>query len=140
MNSLLRITKMLPFFSNGAFTLYQGDCVEVLKSVPPVDMVFADPPYFLSNDGLSIQSGEIVSVNKGDWDKLNGCSIHDFNYKWISAVRNALKPSGTIWVSGTMHNIFSVYEVLNSYLGLTMPYIMVSARRRGVTNRRSPVR
>jgi site-specific DNA-methyltransferase (adenine-specific) len=74
-------------------------------------MVFADPPYFLSNDGLSIQSGEIVSVNKGDWDKLKG-SIHDFNYNWISAARKALKPSGTIWVCGSMHNIFSVYEVL----------------------------
>lgn len=104
---------MKPFFSDDKFTLYQGDCVEVLKGIQPVDMVFADPPYFLSNDGLSIQSGEVVSVNKGGWDKLNGESIHDFNYRWISAVREVLKPNGTIWISGTMHNIFSVYEVLN---------------------------
>lgn len=104
---------MKPYFSNDTFSLYHGDCVKVLKRIPPVDMVFADPPYFLSNDGLSIQSGKIVSVNKGDWDKLNGGSIHKFNYKWIRAVRDVLKPNGTIWISGTMHNIFSVYEVLN---------------------------
>ena len=104
---------MKPFFSDDSFTLFKGDCVEVLKGIQAVDMVFADPPYFLSNDGLSIQSGEIVSVNKGEWDKLKGSSIHAFNYKWISAVKEVLKPSGTIWISGTMHNIFSVYEVLN---------------------------
>jgi len=103
---------MKPFFSANGFTLYEGDCVDVLKDIKGVDMVFADPPYFLSNDGLSIQSGEIVSVNKGDWDKLEG-SIDDFNYRWLNAVRNSLKPNGTIWISGTMHNIFSVYGILN---------------------------
>ena len=104
---------MKPYFSNNDFSLYKGDCVKVMKCIPPVDMVFADPPYFLSNDGLSIQSGKIVSVNKGTWDKLDDISLHDFNYKWISAVRDVLKPNGTIWISGTMHNIFSVFEVLN---------------------------
>lgn len=104
---------MKPYYSNDDFTLYRGDCLKVLKDIPPVDMVFADPPYFLSNDGLSIQSGKIVSVNKGSWDKLGDSSVHDFNYKWIRAVREVLKPNGSIWISGTMHNIFSVYEVLN---------------------------
>jgi len=77
------------------------------------DMVFADPPYFLSNDGLSIQSGKIVSVNKGGWDKSHGFDyINDFNRRWLSAVRDKMKEDGTIWISGTMHNIFSVGQVL----------------------------
>ena len=99
------------YFQTDDFTLYHGDCIEVLKDLKDVDMVFADPPYFLSNGGLTIQSGKIVSVDKGEWDKLEG-SIHDFNHRWINAVKNVLKPNGTIWISGTMHNIFSIYEVL----------------------------
>ena len=76
-------------------------------------MVFADPPYFLSNNGLSIQSGEIVSVNKGKWDKSHGFEyINDFNRKWLSLVRDKMKDNATIWISGTMHNIFSVGQIL----------------------------
>ncbi|KAA0207220.1 site-specific DNA-methyltransferase [Ignavibacteria bacterium CHB1] len=76
-------------------------------------MVFADPPYFLSNNGLSIQSGEIVSVNKGKWDKSHGFEyINDFNRKWLSLVRDKMKDDATIWISGTMHNIFSVGQIL----------------------------
>ena len=78
------------------------------------DMVFADPPYFLSNNGLSIQSGKIVSVNKGKWDKSEGFEyINDFNRKWLSLVRDKMKDDATIWISGTMHNIFSVGQILN---------------------------
>jgi len=80
-----------------------------------VDMVFADPPYFLSNGGISIQSGKIVSVNKGEWDK--GISISEmqaFNTKWIGLCREILTDNGTIWVSGTYHNIFSVANALTS--------------------------
>ena len=102
---------MTPFYCSDNFTLYQGDCVDILKDIKNVDMVFADPPYFLSNDGLSIQSGQVVSVNKGEWDKTEE-PVKDFNYRWLKAVRDSLKPSGTVWISGTMHNIFSVYEVL----------------------------
>lgn len=77
-------------------------------------MVFADPPYFLSNGGLSIQNGQIVSVNKGKWYKSEGFEfINDFNRKWLSAVREKMKEDATIWISGTMHNIFSVGQVLN---------------------------
>lgn len=77
------------------------------------DMVFADPPYFLSNDGLSIQSGKIVSVNKGKWDKSEGYNfINDFNRKWLSLVRDKMKDNATIWISGTMHNIFSIGQTL----------------------------
>ena len=78
------------------------------------DMVFADPPYFLSNNGLSIQSGKIVSVNKGKWDKSEGFEqVNDFNRKWLKLVREKMKDDATIWISGTMHNIFSVGQILN---------------------------
>ena len=77
------------------------------------DMVFADPPYFLSNNGLSIQSGKIVSVNKGKWDKSLGFEyVNDFNRKWLSLVREKMKDDATIWISGTMHNIFSIGQLL----------------------------
>lgn len=77
------------------------------------DMIFADPPYFLSNNGLSIQNGQIVSVNKGKWDKSEGFEfVNDFNRKWLSLVRYKMKDDATIWISGTMHNIFSVGQIL----------------------------
>ncbi|OQB62711.1 MAG: Modification methylase DpnIIB [Bacteroidetes bacterium ADurb.Bin141] len=76
-------------------------------------MVFADPPYFLSNNGLSIQSGQIVTVNKGNWDKSHGFEyINEFNRNWLSLVRDKMKDDATIWISGTMHNIFSVGQIL----------------------------
>lgn len=77
-------------------------------------MVFADPPYFLSNNGLSIQSGKIVSVNKGKWDKSEGFEfVNDFNRKWLTLVREKMKEDATIWISGTMHNIFSIGQILS---------------------------
>src|SRR5574344_459052 len=114
-----------PFYksSNRDFTLLHGDCMELLKQFEfKFDTIFADPPYFLSNGGISVQSGKIVSVNKGDWDKgLSPQEIHDFNYTWLDLCRKKLKDCGTIWVSGTYHNIFSVancltelgYKILN---------------------------
>lgn len=100
----------------GDFTLYQGDCREIIPSlaIDNVDMIFADPPYFLSNGGFSVQAGKQVSVNKGDWDKSNGLKEDTaFNYEWIKACRRILKDSGTIWICGTFHNIFSVATVLS---------------------------
>lgn len=85
-------------------------------------MIFADPPYFLSNGGISVQSGKQVSVNKGDWDKSQGFEKdNDFNRQWLSLCQEHLTDDGTIWVSGTFHNIFSVaqqmteigYKILN---------------------------
>ena len=77
------------------------------------DMIFADPPYFLSNNGLSIQSGQVVSVNKGKWDKSHGFDyINNFNRKWLKQVRKLMKEDATIWISGTMHNIFSIGQIL----------------------------
>lgn len=76
-------------------------------------MIFADPPYFLSNGGISVQSGKQVSVNKGDWDKSQGFEKdNEFNRQWVELCREKLKPSGTIWISGTFHNIFSVAQML----------------------------
>jgi site-specific DNA-methyltransferase (adenine-specific) len=74
-----------------------------------VDLIFADPPYFLSNDGVTCQSGKMVSVNKGGWDKLTSAGeMHEFNLAWLAECRRLLKPAGTIWVTGTSHNIHSV--------------------------------
>lgn len=97
------------------FTLAHGDCLELLPNVNfQFDMIFADPPYFLSNGGISVQSGKQVSVNKGDWDKSQGFDKdNEFNRKWISLCRDKLKPDGTIWISGTYHNIFSAAQMLN---------------------------
>ncbi len=96
------------------FNLLHGDTVELLpKFEHKFDMVFADPPYFLSNNGLSIQNGKIVSVNKGDWDKSHGFEyINNFNREWLRLIRDKMKENGTIWISGTMHNIFSVGQIL----------------------------
>ena len=100
---------------NEDFILYEGDCVEVLKNIDlKFDMIFADPPYFLSNGGISVQSGRMVSVNKGSWDKSQGSEKdYQFNYNWIKACRERLKDDGTIWISGTYHNIFQVANVLS---------------------------
>lgn len=72
-------------------------------------MIFADPPYFLSSGGISCHSGKQVSVNKGNWDKA--ISVKEklaFNRKWLKECRRVLKDDGTIWVSGTLHNIYSI--------------------------------
>ena len=103
------------FYKSEICTLIQGNSLEVLKNIKPesIDMIFADPPYFLSNNGITCQGGKMVSVNKGSWDKLsdNGTSVeekHKFNRKWINLCKKVLKQNGTIWISGTMHNIYSV--------------------------------
>lgn len=105
-----------PFFNSNDknFYLLKGDTMELLPQFKhKFDMVFADPPYFLSNNGLSIQSGKIVSVNKGKWDKSHGFEyVNDFNRKWLSLVRDKMKDDATIWISGTMHNIFSIGQIL----------------------------
>lgn len=96
------------------FNLLKGNSLKILNEFDfKFDMIFADPPYFLSNDGLSIQSGKIVSVNKGQWDKSQGFEyINKFNREWLKLAREKLKDNGTIWISGTMHNIFSVGQIL----------------------------
>lgn len=97
-----------------AFTIVNGDSFDVLPQFEfKFDMIFADPPYFLSNGGISYQAGRVVCVDKGDWDKGGTPeSILDFNRKWLMLCREKLKDNGTIWVSGTYHNIFSIANLL----------------------------
>ncbi len=99
-----------PFFEIGNAILYKGDCLEILQSIPEasVDMIFADPPYNLSNNGFSVHAGKRVSVNKGDWDKSFGPEKDfDFHFKWIEACKRVLKENGTMWISGTYHSIYA---------------------------------
>lgn len=106
------------------FTLHNADCIDIIPQIPDnsIDAIFADPPYFLSNGGISVQSGKQVCVDKGDWDKGGTPEhIYKFNRHWLELCRPKLKDNGTIWISGTYHNIFTVqrclqelgYKVLN---------------------------
>ncbi len=99
---------------NRDFTIVNGDCFDVLNQFDfKFDMIFADPPYFLSNGGISYQAGKVVCVDKGDWDKGGSPEfITDFNRRWLSLCRNKLTDNGTIWISGTHHNIFAIASVL----------------------------
>lgn len=99
------------FINEDKFILYHDDCFKRLKKIEPksIDMIFADPPYFLSSGGVSCHSGRQVSVNKAEWDKT--ISIDEkikFNRKWIALCREVLKDNGTIWISGTFHNIYAI--------------------------------
>lgn len=100
---------------NRDFTLLHGDCFQLLKKFDfKFNCIFADPPYFLSNGGISVQSGKVVCVDKGEWDKGKSLQeMMDFNMEWLSLCREKLKDNGTIWISGTYHNIFSVANCLN---------------------------
>ena len=91
--------------------LFYGDCLQLLPQFPrdSVDMIFADPPYFLSNGGITCHAGRMVSVNKGKWDVSQGIEEnHKFNLAWLSECQQVLTKNGVIWVSGTAHVIFSV--------------------------------
>lgn len=118
-------TMIKPYYRspNHNFTLLHGDCLQLLREFDfKFSCIFADPPYFLSNGGFSVQAGKIVSVNKGEWDKGKSLQeMMEFNTEWLSLCRNKLKDNGTLWISGTYHNIFSVancltelgYKILN---------------------------
>ncbi len=105
------IDKSNLFYSNENCSVFLGDSFELLNTIEEksIDMIFADPPYFLSSGGISCHSGKQVSVNKGDWDTT--LSIEEkinYNRKWISLCMKVLKDDGTIWISGTFHNIYSI--------------------------------
>lgn len=121
--------KIQIYYETENIQLILNDTFKVLSKMKPesVDVIFADPPYFLSNDGISCKGGKQVSVNKGSWDKLGGENTdisekHKFNRKWIRLCKKVLKPNGSIWISGTMHNIYSVgmaleqegYKIINN--------------------------
>ncbi len=99
------------YYEEDGFKLIHGDSFEMLKQIKSqsIDMIFADPPYFLSGDGITCHSGKMVSVKKGQWDeKIDIKAKHLFNRKWIKLCKRVLKDDGTIWISGTMHNIYSI--------------------------------
>ncbi|HEU5411328.1 MAG TPA: DNA methyltransferase [Candidatus Acidoferrales bacterium] len=100
--------------------IFHGDCLQILAALPAesIDLIFADPPYFLSNGGITCHAGRMVSVNKGEWDRLPGPDrgpvrarydkVHEFNTAWLAACQRVLKPDASIWISGTSHVIHSV--------------------------------
>lgn len=105
------------YFHKLGFTLQHGDCLTILAKMKPesVDMIFADPPYNLSNGGFTVHAGRRVSVNKGDWDKSKGFKDdYEFHYKWLEACKRVLKPNGTLWVSGTYHSIYQCGHALQA--------------------------
>ncbi len=132
------ISEETPTYGKKPFTIYydkpehsikllKGDCIEILNQAREnsVDMIFADPPYFLSNGGITCHAGRMVSVNKGKWDKSRGIEEnHKFTLEWLKACQRVLKPNGTIWVSGTTHIIYTVgfamqelgYKILNDII------------------------
>jgi site-specific DNA-methyltransferase (adenine-specific) len=99
-----------PYFDDHDFTLYLGDCRSVLQDIPEgsVDLIFADPPYNLSNGGFTCHAGRRSPVNKGEWDVSSGAA-EDFSFHddWISACRRVLSENGSIWISGTYHSIYA---------------------------------
>ncbi len=99
------------FYQEENTRLILGDSFKMLSKLKAetVDCIFADPPYFLSNNGISVSGGKQVSVNKAEWDQgISAKEKHRFNRRWIRMCKRVLKESGTIWISGTMHNIYSV--------------------------------
>ncbi len=112
---------------DGHSYLYHGDGLEAMASMPTdsVDCIWTDPPYFLSNDGITCVAGRMVQVNKGEWDRSKGFeNDHEFNVSWLSECYRILKPGGTIWVTGTLHVYLSVgmamlqigYRILNDII------------------------
>ncbi len=115
---ILSFIKEKPYFVKDNFVLYNNDSLKLLRELPEnsIDMIFADPPYNLSNNGFSLHAGKRVSVNKGEWDKSNGFEKDlDFHSQWIALCRKVLKPHGTIWISGTYHSIYKCGYALQKF-------------------------
>ncbi len=102
--------------NNGDLTLIKGDTMQELPNIEgQFDMIFADPPYFISGGGKTIRGKRVVVANFGEWDRIRPDEEKDeFNMQWLKSCRDLLKPNGTIWVSGTFHNIYSVARCLTS--------------------------
>lgn len=95
--------------------LYEANCIEYMDRLAcehpngVFDVIFADPPYFLSNGGITCHAGKMVKVDKGEWDKSRGAEVnHEFNLAWLRGCQRVLKKHGTLWVSGTHHVIHSI--------------------------------
>ncbi|GFP76384.1 DNA-methyltransferase [Clostridium fungisolvens] len=115
---------MAIFKEKSNFKLYKGDCNRQLMKLneKSVDLIFADPPYLLSNDGITCSNGRMVSVNKGEWDKSNGFKEDvKFHKKWLKSCDRVLKDEGSIWISGTYHCIHQI-----TYILLEMGYYIIN--------------
>ena len=121
------VSKRSIYFQDGDFTLLIGDSFNLLRKIEPksVDMIFADPPYFLSSGGISCQAGKQVPVNKGEWDYSK--TIKDrikYHRKWIALCRDVLKDNGTIMISSTLHSVYAIgvalelegYSIINNII------------------------
>ena len=105
------------YYHKPRFVLLRGNCLEIIPRIrrESITTIFADPPYNLSNGGISCKAGKMVSVNKGDWDKSRGfAKDYEFTYNWIKLCKDVLKPDGSIWISGTPHNTYQVGHALQS--------------------------
>ena len=98
--------------------LYLGDCVEVMTNQiesKSVDLIFADPPYNLSGNGLRWKGnktgGDWYMVNE-EWDRMSAPEYLQFTRKWIGSAYHVLKDGGSIYISCTYHNISEVMIVL----------------------------
>lgn len=114
---ILSSVNFKPYYTKDNFVLYHGDAMDILAQLPEgsIDMIFADPPYNLSNGGFSVHAGRMVSVNKGDWDVSKGFQDdYLFHFNWINACKRVLKPNGTLWVSGTYHSIYQCGHALQA--------------------------
>lgn len=124
--SLIKDISQKPYFEDTKrhIILFHNDCFDILPKITEnsVDMIFADPPYFLSNGGFTCHAGRKVSVNKGKWDISRGREENYlFTLRWLRECQRVLSPNGTIWVSGTSHIIYTVgyamqdlgYKILN---------------------------
>lgn len=119
----------------GSSVIYFSDCIEWMKRGAEIypdgqfDTIVTDPPYRLSNDGITCKSGKMVSVNKGAWDKSEGFKLdYEFNLEWLSFCQRNLKENGTIWVSATSHAVFSIGHAMK-YLGYKILNDIVWAKR-----------
>jgi len=105
------------YFQKEGIMLFHDDCLDVLPILDKnsVDLIFADPPYRLSNGGITCKAGKVALVDKGDWDKSQGFEEdYKFTYRWLRLCKEVLKENGAIWISGTPHNIFQVGHALQS--------------------------
>jgi site-specific DNA-methyltransferase (adenine-specific) len=101
---------MKAYYTHKGVRVFNGDVIDALSGLPEesIDLIFADPPYNLSNGGFTCHAGKRVSVNKGNWDKSKGIEEDfQFHFNWIEACRRVLKPSGSLWISGTYHSIYA---------------------------------
>ncbi len=96
--------------------ILDGDCIEAMRSLPSasIDLVFADPPYNLQLGGdLARPDGSHVDAVTDHWDQFDSFEVYDqFTRDWLSEARRILKPTGSLWVIGSYHNIFRVGAIL----------------------------